>query len=145
MVLTSRTVCARNDWSVSNENESTDTSGTFDVCDLALPKTSAWPAVVNLISIPSPASTVEKVAVPLSSWTACSNSSANRAKSCVTSARLRTAENSATVTEHLALSQFASYSSLASGRSYRSEERRVGKECRFRWTPYHLKKKRSTT
>ena len=24
----------------------------------------------------------------------------------------------------------------------RSEERRVGKECRFRWSPYHLKKTR---
>src|SRR2546430_12513246 len=24
---------------------------------------------------------------------------------------------------------------------YRSEERRVGKECRSRWSPYHLKKK----
>src|SRR5215469_15501665 len=27
-------------------------------------------------------------------------------------------------------------------RSPRSEERRVGKECRSRWSPYHLKKKR---
>src|SRR5256885_13224015 len=27
---------------------------------------------------------------------------------------------------------------------YRSEERRVGKECRCRWAPYHLKKKKST-
>src|SRR5688572_32988410 len=26
--------------------------------------------------------------------------------------------------------------------SNRSEERRVGKECRSRWSPYHLKKKR---
>src|ERR1043165_10009759 len=26
--------------------------------------------------------------------------------------------------------------------SYRSEERRVGKECRSRWTPYHYKKKK---
>src|SRR5260370_34011400 len=26
----------------------------------------------------------------------------------------------------------------------RSEERRVGKECRSRWSPYHLKKKRRT-
>src|SRR4051794_41970684 len=26
----------------------------------------------------------------------------------------------------------------------RSEERRVGKECRSRWWPYHLKKKRQT-
>src|SRR3712207_9431205 len=25
--------------------------------------------------------------------------------------------------------------------SFRSEERRVGKECRSRWSPYHLKKK----
>ena len=25
--------------------------------------------------------------------------------------------------------------------SYRSEERRVGKECRSRWSPYHYKKK----
>src|SRR6266498_3583455 len=27
------------------------------------------------------------------------------------------------------------------GRSARSEERRVGKECRSRWSPYHYKKK----
>src|ERR1041384_8738930 len=27
----------------------------------------------------------------------------------------------------------------------RSEERRVGKECRSRWSPYHLKKKKKTT
>src|SRR5215210_9081004 len=26
--------------------------------------------------------------------------------------------------------------------TYRSEERRVGKECRSRWSPYHLKKKK---
>src|SRR3712207_112902 len=28
-----------------------------------------------------------------------------------------------------------------SGEPVRSEERRVGKECRSRWSPYHLKKK----
>src|SRR5205814_9183581 len=28
------------------------------------------------------------------------------------------------------------------GGYYRSEERRVGKECRFWWAPYHSKKKR---
>src|SRR5260370_35067830 len=27
----------------------------------------------------------------------------------------------------------------------RSEERRVGKECRSRWSPYHLKKKHDTS
>src|SRR5256885_16741585 len=27
----------------------------------------------------------------------------------------------------------------------RSEERRVGKECRSRWSPYHLKKKKVTS
>src|SRR5436189_6250021 len=27
----------------------------------------------------------------------------------------------------------------------RSEERRVGKECRSRWSPYHVKKKKRTT
>ena len=26
--------------------------------------------------------------------------------------------------------------------SFRSEERRVGKECRYRWSPYHEKKKK---
>src|SRR5690348_18289660 len=30
-------------------------------------------------------------------------------------------------------------------RKLRSEERRVGKECRSRWEPYHIKKKRSMT
>src|SRR5688572_32825357 len=29
-------------------------------------------------------------------------------------------------------------------RQVRSEERRVGKECRARWSPYHEKKKKST-
>ena len=28
---------------------------------------------------------------------------------------------------------------------YRSEERRVGKECRFRWSPDHYKKKMTST
>ena len=28
-------------------------------------------------------------------------------------------------------------SSRSAGRKYRSEERRVGKECRSRWSPYH--------
>src|SRR6476620_11999711 len=33
---------------------------------------------------------------------------------------------------------------LAAGRAaQRSEERRVGKECRSRWSPYHYKKKRA--
>src|SRR6267378_97155 len=31
--------------------------------------------------------------------------------------------------------------SRAAGTSSRPEERRVGKECRSRWSPYHLKKK----
>src|SRR6516165_3037891 len=30
-------------------------------------------------------------------------------------------------------------------RLFRSEERRVGKECRSRWSPYHYKKKDKTT
>src|SRR2546430_17664382 len=30
-------------------------------------------------------------------------------------------------------------------RLLRSEERRVGKECRSRWSPYHLKKKKDST
>src|SRR5258708_38177384 len=29
------------------------------------------------------------------------------------------------------------YELFASGEIYRSEERRVGKECRSRWSPYH--------
>src|SRR6266852_5845814 len=32
---------------------------------------------------------------------------------------------------------------MAQARRWRSEERRVGKECRSRWSPYHEKKKRS--
>src|SRR5256885_17014952 len=31
--------------------------------------------------------------------------------------------------------------SIRTGGTERSEERRVGKECRSRWSPYHLKKK----
>src|SRR5713226_6123507 len=31
------------------------------------------------------------------------------------------------------------------GKTTRSEERRVGKECRSRWSPYHYKKKRHGT
>ena len=33
--------------------------------------------------------------------------------------------------EHIALSR------MAAGEGMRSEERRVGKECRSRWSPYH--------
>src|SRR2546427_13156527 len=33
----------------------------------------------------------------------------------------------------------------AAAAAWRSEERRVGKECRFRWSPYHYKKKRRKT
>src|SRR2546430_16445671 len=32
---------------------------------------------------------------------------------------------------------------LAHRLAHRSEERRVGKECRSRWSPYHLKKKKT--
>src|SRR5687767_16019089 len=35
-------------------------------------------------------------------------------------------------------------STNASPASMRSEERRVGKECRSRWSPYHYKKKKHT-
>src|SRR5690554_7825615 len=34
---------------------------------------------------------------------------------------------------------------IAEGTLRRSEERRVGKECRSRWGPYHKKKKRGVT
>src|SRR5499425_2717941 len=34
-------------------------------------------------------------------------------------------------------------SSFGGKTSYRSEERRVGKECRSRWSPYHSKTKRA--
>src|ERR1044072_5037263 len=33
---------------------------------------------------------------------------------------------------------------LVAKKSARSEERRVGKECRSRWSPYHSKKRRHT-
>src|SRR5438309_10598593 len=36
----------------------------------------------------------------------------------------------------------ASISRWITASSSRSEERRVGKECRSRWSPYHLKKKK---
>src|SRR3712207_9470006 len=32
---------------------------------------------------------------------------------------------------------FETYKDLEPGKSVRSEERRVGKECRSRWSPYH--------
>src|SRR5258708_38195142 len=34
---------------------------------------------------------------------------------------------------------------IVNGILYRSEERRVGEECRSRWAPYHLKKKKKKT
>src|SRR5258708_39424478 len=34
-------------------------------------------------------------------------------------------------------SQYRAEAKLGVGDSYRSEERRVGKECRSRWSPYH--------
>ena len=37
----------------------------------------------------------------------------------------------------LAFKSFAMWRSFPIFREYRSEERRVGKECRSRWSPYH--------
>src|SRR3989475_7442618 len=44
-----------------------------------------------------------------------------------------------TVNNGFIMDEFARYMSTAYGPSYlhRSEERRVGKECRSRWSPYH--------
>src|ERR1051326_4469259 len=39
-----------------------------------------------------------------------------------------------------AASRSATYALYPAGSIKRSEERRVGKECRSRWSPYHLKK-----
>src|SRR5437868_9510813 len=39
------------------------------------------------------------------------------------------------------LGRLARPDEIASAVIFRSEERRVGKECRFRWSPYHYKKK----
>src|SRR5438045_8369922 len=42
-----------------------------------------------------------------------------------------------------ALSSGATHrASVVMKQGVRSEERRVGKECRYRWSPYHSKKKR---
>ena len=35
------------------------------------------------------------------------------------------------------LEQIKKFPMLAAEEEYRSEERRVGKECRSRWSPYH--------
>src|SRR5258708_34921399 len=40
-------------------------------------------------------------------------------------------------------SPFHSRAQSANSHDLRSEERRVGKECRSRWPPYHYKKKRA--
>src|SRR5438477_3130569 len=37
--------------------------------------------------------------------------------------------------------KFVGYASATRRRAFRSEERRVGKECRSRWSRYHYKKK----
>src|SRR5437763_13978291 len=39
--------------------------------------------------------------------------------------------------------QVSNPSKSPSATTQRSEERRVGKECRSRWSPYHLKKKKN--
>src|SRR5690606_29068541 len=39
----------------------------------------------------------------------------------------------------LSLEEFQSFSTLIEADIYRSEERRVGKECRYRWSAYHIK------
>src|SRR5688572_33162529 len=39
----------------------------------------------------------------------------------------------------------ASRTNCTTNSGRRSEERRVGKECRSRWSPYHYKKKKKTT
>ena len=35
------------------------------------------------------------------------------------------------------LGQNLIYGAIGTGHAHRSEERRVGKECRSRWSPYH--------
>src|SRR5260370_1270944 len=43
-------------------------------------------------------------------------------------------------THHLGIN-YHSYTHISIFCTFRSEERRVGKECRSRWLPYHYKKK----
>ena len=41
------------------------------------------------------------------------------------------------VTDRAGVEIILAFKSFAMWRSFRSEERRVGKECRSRWSPYH--------
>ena len=41
------------------------------------------------------------------------------------------------ITEENARDRIESYKKLTNSNTTRSEERRVGKECRSRWSPYH--------
>src|SRR3712207_9238286 len=54
----------------------------------------------------------------------------------------RTVPLSVTVTEAKGLTPTLELAERLSG--HRSEERRVGNECRSRWSPYHSKKKKTT-
>src|SRR5438445_13025796 len=62
--------------------------------------------------------------------------------------RRRSSETSVSRDQVLSYAQYLARARLThpdKGSSVRSEERRVGKECRSRWSPYHYKKKRRTT
>src|SRR5256885_12659644 len=66
-------------------------------------------------------------------WTSSANSTSSARSDPSSASRSAMAAGSCTA------SRRASISGLS---SRRSEERRVGKECRSRWSPYHLKKKK---
>ena len=54
-----------------------------------------------------------------------------------TSAAAILAESGGDMTRFPSAKPLASWAGLCPGNKQRSEERRVGKECRSRWSPYH--------
>src|SRR2546430_5844851 len=56
--------------------------------------------------------------------------------------RKGTFQKSLTLVDVIDILEFRNLLSFSNG-GFRSEERRVGKECRSRWSPYHLKKNKS--
>src|SRR5437879_12365477 len=58
------------------------------------------------------------------------------------SVSLRSPTTSLVLTRPTGIPVFSTMRVCATQTSIRSEERRVGKECRSRWSPYHSKKKR---
>src|SRR3712207_8755042 len=80
---------------------------------------------------------VQTCALPISGWSVLVASILAFAVSIATFAVGVQQENSAVARSLVGLSLLLGIAALITSAGLRSEERRVGKECRSRWSPYH--------